>query len=301
MKVLITGATGLIGQEIVSLCHDRNISVNYLTTSKNKIETKDNYQGYYWSPKNGEIDASCLNDVDAIINLVGASIAKRWTSTYKKEVIDSRVKTAELLFQTLKNNDHNVKQIISASAIGVYADSQTNYYEENSQEFGSGFLTKVVTMWETAVNKFEAIGLKVSKIRIGLVLADKGGALPEIIKPIKFGAGSAFGKGEQWQSWIHVSDLANIFLFTLEKGIGGIINGVAPNPVTNAELTKAAATILERPLIVPNIPKFVMKLALGEMHTILFESQRVSSKKIENLGFSFKYHHLEPALKDLLK
>lgn len=301
MKVLITGATGLIGQEIVSRCHDKNITVHFLTTSRNKLETKENYRGFYWNPNKGEIDVNCLTGVDAIINLVGASIAKRWTADYKKQVIDSRVKTAELLLNTLKQNEHAVKQIISASAIGIYVDSLTNYYEESSEEFGDGFLTEVVSLWETAVDEFQTLGLKVSKIRIGLVLASKGGALPEIVKPIKLGVGAAFGTGHQWQSWIHVTDLANVFLYVLEKGINGVINGVSPNPVTNAELTKTAASVLRRPLFLPNIPKFVMKLVLGEMHTILFESQRVSSKKIENLGYFFKYHHLEPALEDLLK
>ena len=301
MKVLITGATGLIGQEIVAICHAKNIEVNYLTTSRNKLETKDNYRGFYWNLKDGEIDASCLQGVDAIINLVGASIAKRWTTAYKKEVISSRVDTASLLFNTLKNNKHNVKHIVSASAIGIYADSQTNYYEEDSTEFGEGFLTKVVSLWEDAVDKFKTLNLKVSKIRIGLVLSEKGGALPEIVKPIKFGLGAAFGTGNQWQSWIHVNDLAHLFLYVSDKGIDGVINGVSPNSVSNYELTKTAATVLGRPLILPNIPKFVMKLALGDMHTILFESQRVSSKKIENLGFSFQYHHLESALEDLLK
>ena len=300
MKVLITGATGLIGQEIVSLCLERDISVNYLTTSKSKIEKKDNYLGFYWNPKDGKIDINCLNGVDAIINLAGASIGKRWTSKYKKVVIDSRVETAELLFQTLKENKHSVKQIISASAIGIYLDSQTNYYDENSEELGNDFLAEVVTVWETAMDKFATIGLKVSKVRIGLVLADNGGALKQIVKPIKFGAGAAFGTGDQWQSWIHIKDLANIFLYVLEKGIIGIINGVAPNPVSNHELTKTAANVLGRPLILPNIPRFFMKLVLGDMHVILFESQRVSSKKIEDLGFTFQYHHLQPALEDLL-
>ena len=121
-----------------------------------------------------------------------------------------------------------------------------------------------------------------------------------MVKPIKFGAGAAFGSGKQWQSWIHIHDLANLFLYVIENHLKGVYNGVAPNPVSNKELTRTIASVLKKPLFLPNIPKFVMKLILGEMHIILFESQRVSSKKIESKGFYFEYHHLKPALEDLL-
>jgi hypothetical protein len=301
MKVLITGATGLIGKEIVSLCHDNDISVNYLTTSKQKIETTDNYKGFYWNPKKGEIDGACIYGVDAIINLVGASVAKRWTEAHKKEILASRIRSAQLLLKTLMENDHEVKQMISASAIGIYQSSLTNYYEEDSHELNGSYLGNVVSQWENAIDEFEKIGLNVCKIRIGLVLSDKGGALQEIAKPVKFGAGAALGSGNQWQSWIHVEDLAAIFMYILKNKISGVINGVAPNPVTNKEFTRTVARVLNRPLILPNLPRFLMKQILGAMHVILFSSQRVSSKKIEDLGYSFEFHHLEPALEDLLK
>jgi len=301
MKVLITGATGLIGKEIVSLCHDNSISVNYLTTSKQKIENTDNYQGYYWNPKKGEIDITCINDVDAIINLVGASVAQRWTEAHKKEILASRVQSAQLLLKTLKENDHEVKQVISASAIGIYQSSLTNYYEEESHELNGSYLGNVVSQWENAIDEFENVDLNVCKIRIGLVLSDKGGVLQEIAKPIKFGAGAALGSGNQWQSWIHVEDLAAIFMYVLKNKISGVVNGVAPNPVTNKEFTKTVARVLKRPLLLPNLPRLIMKQILGEMHVILFSSQRVSSKKIEDLGYSFEFHHLEPAVVDLLK
>ena len=158
----------------------------------------------------------------------------------------------------------------------------------------------VVQAWEQAVDGFSKLNIKVAKVRIGLVLSNKGGALKEIAKPIKFGVGAAFGSGKQWQSWIHINDLAKTFLFVLENELDGVYNGVAPNPVTNNELTKTVAKVLNKPLFLPNIPEFVMKMVLGEMHIILFESQRVSSKKIETKGFEFEFHHLEPALEDLL-
>lgn len=298
-RVLITGATGMIGSEIVKVCHEKNIDVNYLTTSKDKIDNRENYKGFYWDLDNNEIDAKCFENVDAIINLVGASISNRWTNSYKKEIITSRTETAQLLLETITSNNYPVKHIVSASAIGVYPDSDTNYYEEDFIEVSSSFLGKVVEKWEAAVDEFSTAGIAVSKIRIGLVISDKGGALPEMAKPIKLGAGAPFGSGDQWQSWIHIQDLAKLFVFAVENELEGIYNAVAPNPVTNTEVTKTVARVLDKPLILPNIPKFAMKLALGEMHILLFESQRVSSNKIEKAGFNFKFHHLESAIKDL--
>ncbi len=181
-----------------------------------------------------------------------------------------------------------------------YIHLVANYYDETNTGVSTSFLGEVVEQWETAVDGFNTLGCKVAKIRIGLVLAKNGGALPEIIKPMKFGAGAAFGDGKQWQSWIHIEDLATLFVYALQNNLEGVYNGVAPNPVSNQELTKAAASVLERPLFLPNIPKFPMKLALGDMHMLLFESQRVSSQKIEAEGFYFKYANLKPALEDLL-
>ena len=205
------------------------------------------------------------------------------------------------MINALKGESHTIKQVISASAIGIYPDSLTNYYDQTYNEVSSSFLGKVVAVWEDAVDAFSKLNISVSKIRIGLVLSNKGGALQEMVKPIKFGVGSAFGSGKQWQSWIHVNDLAHMFLYVLKYNLSGVYNGVAPNPVSNKELTKTIAHVIKKPLFMPNIPKFFMKLVLGEMHMLLFESQRVSSKRIADKGFYFKYNYLEPALKDLLK
>ncbi|RZN82168.1 MAG: TIGR01777 family protein [Winogradskyella sp.] len=300
MRVLITGATGLVGKEIVKLCHQDGIAVNYLTTSKSKLETQYNYNGFYWNPKEHIIDKACFDGVDVIINLAGASISKRWTSNYKKEILESRTKTAALLKKTINDNNFPVKQIVSASAIGIYPSSLVNYFEENFDKVSNTFLGEVVEQWEAEVDTFKSSSLDVCKLRIGLVLSEKGGALPEIVKPIKFAAGAVFGSGDQWQSWIHIEDLAKLFMYAVKQGLTGIYNAVAPNPVTNLELTKLAAKVLKRPLVLPNIPRFAMKLTLGEMHMLLFESQRVSSLKIEQEGFDFEFHHLEPALRDLL-
>ncbi|UKM63528.1 TIGR01777 family oxidoreductase [Flavobacteriaceae bacterium GSB9] len=300
MRVLITGATGLIGNEIVKHCHKNDIKVNYLTTSKSKIEHSDNYNGFYWNPDKKEIDANCFIDVEAIIHLAGATISKRWTPEYKKTILNSRKDTTQLLIDALKGENHQIKQVVSASAIGIYPDSLTNYYDQKFNQISPSFLGKVVHVWEKAVDGFKDVGIAISKIRIGLVLSNDGGALPQLAKPIKYGLGAPFGSGQQWQSWIHIHDLANMFLFVIQNRLYGTYNGVAPNPVSNKELTKTTAKVLKRPLFMPNIPKFFMKLVLGEMHIILFESQRVSSKAIQDKGFNFKFNCLEPALQDLL-
>ncbi|MDY8134130.1 TIGR01777 family oxidoreductase [Aquimarina sp. 2201CG5-10] len=300
MKVLITGASGLIGQEIVRLCHQSNIDVNYLTTNKEKLCNEPKYKGFFWDPKNEEIDIECFENVEVIINLVGASIAKRWTDTYKKEIIESRTLTAKLLYNSLKNIKHTVRHIISASAIGIYPDSFQNYYMEESPEKDKGFLGEVVSQWEDAVNEFKTLDIEVSLLRIGLVLSEKGGAYPKIAKPIQFGMGAVFGNGKQWQSWIHVKDLARIFLFVLEEELTGIFNAVGPNPVSNEKLTHAIAEKLNKKIVLPGIPKLTLKLLLGEMHVLLFSSQRVCSSRISETGFEFEYDNISVALDALV-
>ncbi|RZT00221.1 TIGR01777 family oxidoreductase [Aquimarina brevivitae] len=301
MRVLITGATGMIGQEVVKLCHQSGIRVNYLTTSKSKIVSEGNYQGFYWNPAKGDIDAACFDDVEVIINLVGATIAKRWTPKYRKEIINSRVQSTNLLRETLINTKHSIRQIVSASAIGIYPSSLQNYYRETSSEKDFGFLGDVVNKWEYSVEKFNALDIDVCILRIGLVLASKGGAYPKIAKPIKYGLGAVFGSGKQWQSWIHIDDLAAIFLFAVEQELIGVFNAVAPNPVTNHKLTHCTANELDKTIYLPRVPKFAMALLLGKMHRLLFDSQRVSADKIQEAGYSFIYDNLPPAVKDLVQ
>lgn len=301
MIVLITGATGLVGQELVNLLLQNGHNVHYLSTSKSKLVTNTNYKGFYWNPKKAEIDTNALTGVEVIIHLAGANVAKKWTTAYKEEIIESRVLSTQLLYQTLQKNSHQVKQIISASAVGIYPDSLTDIYHETDLDIDVSFLGNVVKQWENEVSQFEKLEIIVSKIRIGIVLAKNGGALQEMAKPIKYGVGAAFGSGEQYQSWIHVQDLVAIFQFVMENQLAGVYNGVAPYPVTNSELTKAIAKTLGKPLFLPNIPKFVMKLILGEMHQILFSSQHVSCRKLLDENFQFKFASLDKALNDLLK
>ncbi|MES2811688.1 MAG: TIGR01777 family oxidoreductase [Bacteroidota bacterium] len=300
MKVLITGGTGLVGKEVVKVLHTKGIAIHFLTTNASKVTSKTNTKGFYWNPKTGEIDENCLLGVDAIIHLAGATIAKRWTTPYKEEIVESRVLSSNLLFQTLKNHPNQVKQIVSASAIGIYPSSTTNLYTEEFTDFEDTFLSNVVVKWEESVNQFSRLNIDVCKLRIGLVLSTKGGALPAMIKPMRFGLGSVFGSGKQWQSWIHIKDLARLFVFSVENNWNGVYNAVAPSPITHREFMFALAREMKKPLFFPNTPKLIMNLILGEMHRLLFDSQKVSSQKVQKSGYEFHFTQIESAFSNLL-
>ncbi|TDQ29185.1 TIGR01777 family oxidoreductase [Zeaxanthinibacter enoshimensis] len=302
MKILITGATGLVGSHIVQLCRQENIEVNYLTTSRDKLETEKGYQGFYWDPSKREIDTNCFKGVDAIINLAGTSIAQRWTKEHKKAIMNSRVNSLKTLDIGLAQVERSkIRSIVSASAVGYYPDSLTNYYSESEKQYDKSFLGEVVVAWEREADALKKYDIKLSKVRIGLVLAKDGGALPQMVKPVENYVGAALGSGEQWQSWIHIRDLASIFLFLVKNSHSGIYNAVAPNPVTNCRMTREIAKTLDKPLWLPNIPQVVMRTILGEMAYILFSSQRASSKKIEEKGYTFEFCNIQNALADLLK
>ena len=300
MRVLITGATGLIGSKISQLCRDKGMQVHYLSTSKDKLENKEDYKGFYWNPNNNEIDSEAIKGVDAIINLVGASIAERWTPEQKKAILKSRTETTHLLYKCLQENEHQVKNLVSASAIGIYPSSLEKLYTEEDKGVDDSFVGEVVVKWEEAVDNFKDLGIEVAKIRIGLVLAENGGVLQKLKEPVNFNVGSPLGSGKQWQSWIHIDDISGIFLFALENQLSGIYNAVAPNPVTNKELVNEVASQMGKPVWLPNVPKVALKLVLGEMSHIVLSSQLVSSDKIEQEGYNFKYVNLAKALEDLI-
>lgn len=301
MRVLITGATGLVGNELVSLLLKNDIHINYLTTSKSKIKNKQEYQGYYWNPTNGTIDDNCIIDVDAIIHLAGASVSKRWTKAYKQEIVESRVLSTNLLCNLLKNKENTVTHFIAASATGIYPNSLDRVYSENDTDIDDSFLGHVVEKWEQAVDKIATLGIKVAKMRTGIVLSGKGGALVEMARPVEYGLGAALGSGKQIQSWIHIHDLVNMYTLVLQQELDGVYNAVSPHPVTNNELMKTIAKVLGRPYFLPDVPKFMLKLILGEMHIILLSSQNVSAKKIISEGYQFEYLSLEKAVRQALK
>lgn len=300
MRILITGGTGLIGTEIIRQAANRGWEVHYLSRQRTRLKRDEYAQGFYWNPSTGEIDESCFEGVHIIINLAGASVANRWTDAYKEIILESRINSLRTLRHALKRlPNHEITQLITASAIGVYPDSDTDLYTETSPVSDS-FLGQVVQQWEREADTFTGFGIQVAKVRIGLVLSRDSGALPPMIRGVRTFTAATFGQGEQWQSWIHCQDVATFFLFAIDRNLEGVLNAVAPNPVKQKTLLREVAKVLKRPILLPGIPRFIMRIILGEMSTILYESQRVSSKKIESLGFDFVYPNLNQALEALL-
>lgn len=296
MRILITGGTGLIGTEIIDLALNRGWEVHYLSRQRSQIGDDGKGIGFYWNPATGEIDDRCFKGVDAIINLAGATVARRWTDSYKETILESRINSLRTLRHALKHvAHHKVTQMVSASAIGVYPDSETELYTENGPVADS-FLGQVVQQWEREADTFASLGLQVSKMRIGMVLSRDSGALPPMVRAVRTFTAATFGNGEQWQSWIHCQDVAALFLFAIERKFEGVLNAVAPNPVRQKTLLREVGRVLKRPIFLPGIPRFIMRLILGEMSALLYESQRVSSKKAEALGFQFAYPNLNQAL-----
>ncbi len=300
MKILITGATGLVGSEIVKLCEEKKYFVHYLTTSKDKIKNTSNKKGFYWNPKTQEIDKECIDGVDAIINLAGASISKRWTDRQKEIILNSRINTVKLLYKLLSENEHKVNHFSSASALGIYPTSLNAEYHENDDSIiNDSFLGEVVKKWEDEVETIESLGIIVSKLRTGIVLSGKGGALEQMAKPIQFYIGAPLGSGKQSQSWIHLTDMARMYLHIIEHNIEGIFNAAASNPVSNQMLTEAIAKQISKPIWLPNIPAFMLKLVLGEMSVIVLDSQYLINDKIKHQGFQFQYEWIDDALNDI--
>lgn len=300
MKVLITGATGLIGNALIELLLKNNFEINYLSTSKSKLSKLPGCHGFFWNPKEGIIDVKCIENVDVIVHLAGATIAKRWTESYKKEILESRIQPTNLLFKLLKENKNQVKQIVSASGTAIYPNSNNCIYNEENTINDTSFLGNVVFEWENAVQQFKSINVKPCILRTGVVFSNNGGAFLEIKKPIATGFGAVIGTGLQNQSWIHINDLIQIYLFSIQHSLHGVYNVVAPNTATNKIITYSIAKVLNKHIFMPNIPKFAMNLLLGEMHQLLFEDKKISSKKIQDEGYIFKFENAPDAIADLL-
>lgn len=298
-NVLVTGASGLIGGRLTELLVDKGHRIAHLsrTTRSGKAVT------FIWDIPNKKIDGEALHATDAIIHLAGAGVGdKPWTDTRKQEIIKSRTESTGLLYQELKKGNHSVKTFVSASAIGFYGTEERDTFFTEEDKQGSGFLADVVGQWEGAVDQIASLGIRVVKIRIGIVLSEKGGALKELMKPVKFYVGAPLGSGKQALSWIHVDDLCRIFIKAVEdEELKGIYNAVAPNPVSNKQFTETLAKVLHKRVLLPPIPSFALKLLLGEMADIVLKGAKVSGDKIQKTGFQFKFVKLDDALKDLLE
>ena len=298
MKFLITGGTGLIGTRLSQLLIDNGHSVNILTR---KIKNQDNSSLKYfvWNTSKKTVDNKCIEGVDVIINLAGSSVFSLWTKSNKKMILKSRLDSLSIIYKLIKEKKNKVKRIVSASAIGIYPNHKSKVYYENSNEISDTFLGNVVYEWEKKAKIFSEININLSIIRIGLVLSKNGGMLEKLLKLNSLGISSIINDGNQCQSWIHIDDLVNIFLFTSLNNINGKVNGVAPSPVSFKELQNNISSNYKKPLLSLNFPKWLLKIPLSFLglsdfyNDIIGSNKRVSSKKIQDLGYKFIYPSLD--------
>lgn len=295
--VLITGASGLIAKELAKKI-ENEFEVKFLTRKKRQVNE------YEWDITKGTIDESAFENISHIIHLAGANISeKRWTAERKKELISSRVDSAALLRNTLRKKEIKLKSFISASGINFYGTITTEKIYSETDPPGHDFLSEVVVLWERAADHFKEQNLaeRVVKVRTAVVLSEKDGALKKMLPPIKYGIGSALGSGKQYMPWIHIEDICSIYEFALKNtSFHGAYNAVSPQHTTNSELTQKIAEVLKKPLFMPNVPAFVLKILFGELANAILEGSRASSQKLQNAGFQFKFPDLYEALNSLL-
>lgn len=302
-KIIVTGATGLIGGELCNALVSRGNEVTIFTrnieSAKNVLGEKFNY--VKWNYRNPAEWQKSLLDKDAVIHLAGANLfAKRWTENYKKEILESRRISTKNLVAGLKNSGSKVKVFICSSGVGYYGSRGDETLTENATA-GNDFIADVVTKWEGEAAEASAFGVRTAMLRQGIVLSKKGGALTKFLPPFKFFIGGALGNGRQFFPWIHIDDLIAICLFILDnEKVSGAVNTVSPQTIRMQDFAKALGKVLKRPSLF-NVPKFALRMLLGEAASTILSSQRVMPKKLIKLGFKFKFENLEDALKDLLK
>jgi len=296
-KILITGGNGLVANELAQLLTVHNFEVCMLSrTNKN-----NKYKTYLWDVNKQTIDINAFENLSYIFHLAGAGVAdKRWTESRKKEILDSRINSTKLIFKTVKDNNISLKGFFAASAVGYYGfGCNEDVLTENSPN-GTDFLAQVCKSWEHESLKFSVIGVRTNIFRIGIVLSNKGAALEKMVPIFKLGLGVPIGTGKQFMPWIHINDLCNMFLWSIINPISnGIYNASSNFPVSNLEFSKCLANVLNKPFFLPNVPEFVLKIAMGEMSLMVTTGMKVSSEKIIVEGFEFKYPFLKDALNDL--
>ncbi len=297
--VLITGGTGLVGNQLSRLLKQSGYNVLHLSRKEN---LKATFPAYEWNIEAGTIDNRALEKADYIVHLAGAGVADSlWTAARKRLIIDSRVKSALLLQKKLKEIGKSPKAIICASASGFYGNRGGKLLEETATA-GEGFLAEVVKKWEAANEGFSTGEVRCVQLRVGIVLSTKGGALAKMLPSYNFRMGAYFGDGSQYYSWIHLDDLCQMFVDAIENAaVEGTYNAVAPTPVTNKYLAEAIGTAMNKSILLMPAPAFAMRLAMGEMSSIVLDGARLSSQKIQNTGFKFTFETVNDALRDLLE
>lgn len=302
--VLITGGTGMVGTSLTQLLLSKGYQVIILTR-KPQTSPISNLTYAVWDIAKGTIDPLAFEKADTIVHLAGAGVAdKRWSKKRKQEIVDSRVMSGALLVKYLTAHTHQVKTVVTASAIGWYgpdtAESLMNGFTETDPVDGA-FLGDTCKQWEDSVKPIETLGIRLVTLRIGIVLNKQGGALAEFIKPAKFGLATIFGTGNQMVSWIHQNDLCKMILFGIQTtSLKGVYNAVSPDPTSNKDLIIAITKKLRGFYLPIPVPAFVLNIMLGEMSIEILKSAKVSSNKIQEADFKFDYPTLNSALHELL-
>ena len=304
--ILITGGTGMIGKALTHALLEKNYKVIVLSRQTNQRQTETTNLSYAaWNVDGQTIDKEAISKADYIIHLAGAGVAdKRWTKKRKQEIINSRVRSGELLAKALQDIPNKIKAVICASAIGWYgADpvipNPKPFREDDPHDIS--FLGETCKQWEESVDPVKKSGKRLVKLRTGIVLSNEGGALKEFKRPLLFGVAAILGDGKQMISWIHIDDLVRLYITAIEdETLNGVYNAVAPKPVSNKELTLQLARIQKGNFFIPvHAPSFVLKLVIGEMSIEVLKSATVSCDKIHYTGFTFLYPSLDAALKNL--
>ncbi|HEX8844850.1 MAG TPA: TIGR01777 family oxidoreductase [Pyrinomonadaceae bacterium] len=297
MKIVITGATGLVGSALLPSLRAKGHQVIRLVRST----PKDGATEIFWDPEKGSLDPGEVEGIDAVVHLAGESIAEgRWTDEKKRRIRESRVKGTKLLSETLAKLKRKPEVLVSASAVGFYGSRGDEILNEQSTS-GSDFLAEVCREWESETQAASQAGIRVVNLRFGVILSGEGGALKKMLFPFKMGVGGKLGNGRQYMSWIAIDDVVGVIEQALEnESLRGPVNTVAPEPVTNYEFTKTLGRVLSRPTIFP-VPKFVARVVFGEMaDATLLSSQRVEPQRLKESGYVFKYPELEGALRHVL-
>lgn len=293
-NILITGGSGLIGQALTKALEAKGYAVAWLSRNPEKQTQKS----FAWDIQKGHLDTQALEWADAIIHLAGAGVAeKRWTASRKKLILESRTQSTKLLFDQVRLLENKPSTFISASGANYYGLDNGETWLNEESKMGDDFLSLVVEAWEKSAFQFEGLGIRTVAFRTGVVLSQKGGALPQMLQPP---IAAPLGSGEQYMSWIHLTDLVEMYVYALEAdNISGYYNAVAPQPVTNRELTRKAAAAKGKPFVNIPVPGFLLKLVLGEMAEMILGGNKISCDKIISGGYSFRYSSLDHALKDL--
>ena len=299
-NVLLTGGTGFVGKELTKLLINSGYTVSILSRSKRENTATIFY--YTWDIQKQTIEKEAVLNADYIIHLAGANIAERpWTSKRKEEIINSRQQSAQLIYSVLKKNDKKLDAFVSASAVGIYGAVNGEEICTESTAVGEDFLGLTCQKWEAAADQFGKLGIRTVKVRTGLVLGKDDGFLNKLTPIFKWRLGSALGSGKQYMPWIHVEDLCAIYLEALKNpNMDGAYNAAISDSTTNADFSKTLAKVFGYKIWLPNVPGFLIKMVLGEMSKIVLTGRRISSNKVEELGFQFKHNNLEDTLRKCL-